>query len=299
MDKNNTKAPIGHFAMFLATLFFGLNIPAIKVLMPNWISAIDATFFRLGGATILFWIVSAFIKNDKIDKKDYLIIFLGGMIGLFSFIYFLNLGIYYSSPVDISIILTMPPILVIIFSAIIYKTKITKIKALGIIISLVGAFMIILIGHHTGAVRSLKGNIYGIISAACYASYILIIKGPSEKYKAVSLLRWVFLSSLIIALPFGIYHSIHSNLILEPQWKPILILLFVILFPTFISYLLIPIAIKKIGHEIVAMYQYLIPVVATAAAIALKLDKLHWIQPISAIIILIGVYITSRAINKK
>ena len=285
---------IGHIAMFMATLFFGLNIPAIKELMPKWVNAIDATYIRLAGAAIVFWIVSIFVKSEKIEKKDYLIIFLGGMVGLFSFIYFLNLGVCYSSPVDISIILTTPPVLVIIFSSIIYKTKINKLKALGIIISLAGAFMIILIGHHSGAVRSLKGNIYGGISACCYAAYLLLMKGPSQNYKAVSLLKWVFLASIILVVPLGTKSLIHSELVTNPQTIPMLIVAFVILFPTFISYLLIPIAIRSIGHEIVSMYQYLVPVFATSAAIILKMDTLQWFQPVAALIIIIGVFITSK-----
>ncbi len=78
---------IGHIATFMATLFFGLNIPAIKELMPKWVNAMDVTYLRLAGAAIVFWIVSIFIRSEKIEKKDYLIIFLGGMVGLFSFMY--------------------------------------------------------------------------------------------------------------------------------------------------------------------------------------------------------------------
>lgn len=295
---NNTKLLSGHLAMFFSTLFFGLNIPVLKFLMPEWLSGVDATFFRVVGATILFWIVSLFVKNDKIEKGDRLLILFSGMFGLFFFLYLFNLGVEYSSPIDISIIMTTPPVLVVIFSSILFKTKISKLKILGVIVSLSGALMLILMGHGEGGTRSLKGNIFGVLSAISYACYLISIKKTSAKYKPITLLRWTFLSCSIMTIPFTLMQVEVAPIWHNAPTEPILLLASVILFPTFISYLLIPIAVKRIGHELVSMYQYLIPVVATAAAVIMKLDKLHWDQPIAAVIIVLGVYITSIA-NKR
>lgn len=295
---NNTKLLSGHLAMFFSTLFFGLNIPVLKFLMPEWLSGVDATFFRVVGATILFWIVSLFEKNDKIEKGDRLLILFSGMFGLFFFLYLFNLGVEYSSPIDISIIMTTPPVLVVIFSSILFKTKISKLKILGVIVSLAGALMLILMGHGEGGTRSLKGNIFGVLSAISYACYLISIKKTSAKYKPITLLRWTFLSCSIMTIPFTLMQVEVAPIWHNAPTEPILLLASVILFPTFISYLLIPIAVKRIGHELVSMYQYLIPVVATAAAVIMKLDKLHWDQPIAAVIIVLGVYITSIA-NKR
>ena len=295
---NNTKLLSGHLAMFFSTLFFGLNIPVLKFLMPEWLSGVDATFFRVVGATILFWIVSLFVKNDKIEKGDRLLILFSGMFGLFFFLYLFNLGVEYSSPIDISIIMATPPVLVVIFSSILFKTKISKLKILGVIVSLAGALMLILMGHGEGSTRSLKGNIFGVLSAISYACYLISIKKTSAKYKPITLLRWTFLSCSIMTIPFTLMQVEVAPIWHNAPTEPILLLASVILFPTFISYLLIPIAVKRIGHELVSMYQYLIPVVATAAAVIMKLDKLHWDQPIAAVIIVLGVYITSIA-NKR
>lgn len=295
---NNTTLLSGHLAMFFSTLFFGLNIPVLKFLMPEWLSGVDATFFRVVGATILFWIVSLFVKNDKIEKGDRLLILFSGMFGLFFFLYLFNLGVEYSSPIDISIIMTTPPVLVVIFSSILFKTKISKLKILGVTISLAGALMLILMGHGEGGTRSLKGNIFGVLSAISYACYLISIKKTSAKYKPITLLRWTFLSCSIMTIPFTLMQVEVAPIWHNAPTEPILLLASVIVFPTLISYLLIPIAVKRIGHELVSMYQYLIPVVATAAAVIMKLDKLHWDQPIAAVIIVLGVYITSIA-NKR
>ena len=296
MDTMKTnKTLTGHLCILLATIFFGLNIPALKEVMPQWFTGIDATLFRIGGAACLFWITSIFIKNDKIDRKDWLSILLSGMVGLFFFIFFFNLGLQYSSPVDISIIMTTPPIIVVLASTIIFKQKLSKLKLFGVLLSLCGALMIILIEHHTGEGRTLKGNLFAILSALSYAFYLISMNKLSNKYHPVSLLRWVFLAGTIVAIPFCLKGVIHAPIFQHPELMPMLILAFTILFPTFIAYLLMQIAIKDIGHEMVSMYQYLIPVIASTVAIALGLDKLYWDQPVAVVIIIAGVYFASKA----
>ena len=190
MSKGKSQM-IGHLCMFMATLFFGLNIPALKILIPKWISFTDATLLRIFGATILFWLTSIFIKNDKIEKKDWLLLAGSGIFGLFCFLFFFSLAIDLTSPIDLSIIMTTPPILVVIISSILYKTRISKKKILGVFIALIGALIIILSQHKGMAVeRSLKGNMFALLSGLCYAIYIITLKSPSEKYKSITLLRW-------------------------------------------------------------------------------------------------------------
>ena len=255
--RNNNKSHnsiIGHFAMFMATLFFGLNIPALKVLIPEWLNFTDAALMRIFGATVLFWISSIFIKNDKIDRKDWWLLILGGMIGLFFFLYLFSLSIYLTSPIDLSIIMTLPPIMVVIISALVYKTKLTKLKIFGVLLSLAGALLIILLEHHgEGAQRSMKGNIFGILSAFCYAIYLIIIKKPSEKYKPITLMRWLFLFSALTAIPFS-FHLPHAKVFHDIQLEPVCMLLFIMIFPSYISYLLIPGSIRRIGQELVIFF---------------------------------------------
>ena len=225
----------GHLLMLISVLFFGLNIPVIKELTTKWIDGYDATFFRIVGATFLFWIVSFFMKHKTIDKSDRLIILLSGMVGLFLFIMLFNLSLQYGSPVDVSIIMTTPPVMVVIISSILYKSKISLLKAFGLMFSIGGAIMLILIGgHHQGSDRSMTGNILAILSALCYAFYIISLKNVSTKYHPVTLLRWVFLAACVGAIPCGLFHLEHAPIMHNADTTAILMLIFIIVFPTFL-----------------------------------------------------------------
>ena len=285
--------------MVISTIFFSLNFIVLKYLMPRWMTGFDATFFRIVGGMILFWISSMFIKRVAIDKADRKMVFLGGLFGLFPFVFFFNMALQYSSIIDVSIIMTTPPVLVVLISMVIDKTKVSLMNALGLFLCIAGAvFLILVSSSHKGPGRDMLGNLFAVISSFGYAFYIISIRKISGKYSSINLLRWVFMAASIGASPLGIIFLGRAPLMHHPEASAVLLLLYVIIFPSFISFLLMPPAIKLIGQQLVSMYQDLIPVLATILAIILKMDKLYWDQPVAIVVILIGVYISSVAVKK-
>lgn len=304
----------GNIAISVATVFFGLNVPVLKELMPEWISFLDATTYRIVGAAILFWIASLFTKKEKIEHGDYLLILFSGILGLYAFMYTFNLSLEMGSPVDISIIMTIPPILVILFSAILFKTLITKNKIIGIGLSIAGTLLIIFSqgGGDEGTRANMMGNVWCAVSGTIFAAYLISIQKLSLKYSPVTLLKWLFTSASIAAIPIGAHTAFKSHIFTAvttaatttagsnvSHTMPILMLLFVIIFPTFLAYMLTPYAIRRIGTELVAMYQYLIPMVASVVSIIMGQAHIRWDQPVAMVIILFGVYLTSKQATPK
>jgi drug/metabolite transporter (DMT)-like permease len=294
LEHDNASQMIkGNALIFISTLFFGLNIPALKILIPEWMSAVDVTVARFMGAAILMWITSLFVKNEPIAKNDRWRIFLCGGVALFAFIYLFSLSLKFASPIDVSIILTTPPIIVTALSVIIYKERVSKLEILGIAISFAGAIAVILSqGSSAKGSDNLLGDLIAFAACICYAIYLLGITGPTKRYSPVNLTRWVLLSASIVAIPFA-FSFPESKLVTDPQFEPIALIAFVVVFPTYVAYLTVAPAIKLIGSELVSMYQYLVPVIATIACVIMKLDTLHWTQPVAIVIILAGVWITN------
>ncbi|MDE5940476.1 MAG: hypothetical protein K2H14_00015, partial [Muribaculaceae bacterium] len=62
----------GNLMIFVATLFFGINIPVVKMLIPRWMPAMDVPVFRLMGGCVLMWAASLFVRTTPIRKGDWL-----------------------------------------------------------------------------------------------------------------------------------------------------------------------------------------------------------------------------------
>lgn len=56
-----------------------------------------------------------------------------------------------------------------------------------------------------------------------------------------------------------------------------------------------PPAIRMIGSELLAFYQYMVPVVTGIVSVLFKIDTFHWYQPVSLVIIVGGVMLANYA----
>ncbi len=290
----------GNVCILTATIFWGVNVTLTKALIPTWMTADSIAAVRLAGGCLLMWLVSLFMNNERIDQGDWKRIVPAGFIGLFLFIYLFVTSLRYANPIDISIIMTLPPVFVILMQVIFDKSRPSWLEYAGIIISMTGAALVILSGSSDANHGSdnLLGDTLAIISTICYAFYLYVMEGPSKKYHPITLLRWVFLFAAIPGLFLFIGFDKLPLLHGAPA-VPWLEIGFILLCPTFLAYFLVQPAQRMIGSEMVSLYQYLIPVFAAISAVLMKLDHLKWIQVAAMVIVVLGMIATNRGKHKR
>lgn len=299
MDNQNPKKSfssflIGNACILLATIFWGINVSATKYLIPDWMTAHGIIVVRLVGGCLLMWLVSLFTSHKAIARQDWIKLILGGTIGLFLFIFLFVTSLKFGNPIDISIIMTLPPVFVILIGVLFLHQRPSWIEYLGVVVSFVGAAIVILEGGHgQHGSNNLLGDILAIASTLCYAFYLVILEKPSATYKPINMLRWVFLFAAIPALFLipgmekeAIFHTFKA--------EPWILIIFIWVCVTFLAYFLVEPAEKRIGSELVSLYQYLLPVFATISALFMLPDAhLKWMQVIAMAIIIVGMVLTN------
>lgn len=283
----------GNACILVATIFWGVNVSFTKALIPQWMTSESISAVRLVGGCLLFWLASLFVRNARIDRADWKLILLGGVIGLFGFIYLFVMSLRYGNPIDISIIMTLPPMFVLLMGVLFRHARPSWIELAGVAVSFVGAVIVILDGNSGKAGSdNLLGDVLAVASCICYAFYLVILEQPTRKYPPVTLLRWVFLFSAIpgafLAIGFDKLPILYASVA-----APWLEIGFILLCPTFIAYFLVQPAIRSIGSELVSLYQYLLPVFATVSAVLMGLDTLRWAQVAAMAVIIAGMVLTN------
>lgn len=283
----------GNACILVATIFWGVNVSFTKALIPQWMTSESISAVRLVGGCLLFWLASLFVRNARIDRADWKLILLGGVIGLFGFIYLFVMSLRYGNPIDISIIMTLPPMFVLLMGVLFRHARPSWIELAGVAVSFVGAVIVILDGNSGKAGSdNLLGDVLAVASCICYAFYLVILEQPTRKYPPVTLLRWVFLFAAIpgafLAIGFDKLPILHASVA-----APWLEIGFILLCPTFIAYFLVQPAIRSIGSELVSLYQYLLPVFATVSAVLMGLDTLRWAQVAAMAVIIAGMVLTN------
>ncbi len=288
----------GHLAMLASTIVFALNVPITKSLIPVWISPLGVTSIRLTFASAMFWVASLFFERETVERKDYKTLFWGGFFGMgFNQVMFI-LGLAITSPIDATIIATLSPMLVMLISAAILKEPITWKKALGVLIGASGALLIILAEatakdvHHTS---SWVGNLLIFVSTTSYSCYLVVTRPISQKYKPVTLLKWMFLFAMLMVLPFTYSELFSAKLWSVHTASVSLRIVYMLVMGTFIAYFLIPVALKRIRPTTVGSYNYLQPIIASMAAIVVGQDVLTWEKPVAALLVFLGVYLVTTS----
>lgn len=289
------KRAVGHLETFVSVLFFALNIPAVKFLFNGWLTPQQILLYRILFAVAAFWFISLWIKTGIVSAQDKLLLLGAGVLGLFGMQYLYMEGLDLTSPIDASIILTIPPVLVLLYSVLFNKEKVTLLNIAGILLALSGALLVILTQAHKEVAASLKGNIFILCSSVCWAAYLLFTKKVSQKYDGVTVMKWTFLAAALPAIFFCVPSVFHQGLALHRfTIEPATVLTFVLVFPTIISFLLIPLSMKHISATTVSMYSYLIPIIASVVAIFAGQATLRWDQPVALVLLIGGMFLTTR-----
>lgn len=67
MDKAKTQ---GHMAVIVANTIFGLSVPVTSDLLSHYFTPAGNLFYRSMGAALLFWLIAAFMPQEKVERKD-------------------------------------------------------------------------------------------------------------------------------------------------------------------------------------------------------------------------------------
>ena len=285
----------GHIALFVANIFFGLNNPITRSLMPEPIHPYVITFFRIGGGIILFWLASLFFKKDKVTSKDLLLLFVAAFFSISVNMIAFFKGLSMTSPIDASIVVTLLPIASMILAAFINKEPITLLKSIGVIVGASGALLLVFTSHGSQiGSGSLMGNLIVFAAVISFALYLTLFKNLISKYKPVTVMKWMFLFAGIQSYPF--FHSeVAATDFSTFDTEIILKLLYIVVIATFVSYQLLAIGQKVLRPTTLSMYNYLQPIVASIVAVALMMDTFGYEKIISAVLVFAGVYIVTQS----
>lgn len=286
--KTTTK---GHIALSIAGILFGINYWVAKKLMPE-LSPMQVVAFRLVFSTALIWITSFFFKEEnKIQKKDFIVLFFAGILGLTLNQTLFFAGLNLSSPVEVSILHTLSPVFVALMAFFLLKEKLSARVVFGIITGLIGTIIIVTDGKNLSfSDTNLKGNLLIIANILSYSIYLIITKPLMSKYNSVQVLKYVFLFGLLAYLPIlpFTFNSFDYTSISISTWYN---LAYVIIGTTFLTYLLTIYGLKQLPANIVGYYIYLQPFLATTIGYVYGLEYLSIPKLIATGFLFFGVWL--------
>ena len=295
---NSNRVAIGHLACAAAYIIFGINVVVCRdIATDGGIAPIVLFTMRALVAGILFWLASLFMPHEHVPPRDLLRLSGAGVLGLFlPQLTFLH-AIAHTTPVDLSVMSTTTPIFTMFVAAIFLKEPITWKKSLGVALSFGGILWLILQSTFASAGPSQTEPV-GILF--CFANYIVFAlylgtcRPLIARYSVVTSMKWMFLASFLLSLPFSLPHVPQTDFAAVPTqvWWEIGYMIF---FSTFLAYYLIPVGQQRIRPTLVSMYGYLQPIIAIAVAIWTGMDRLTVTKIVAALLVFTGVWVVNQS----
>ena len=197
----------------LTVFIWGTMATVGKILVSN-IPSLEA--LCIGSAFAFLFLLIVNIKNGTIKElgkyrvKDYAIMAGLGFIGLFLYSGLYYYGLTQLSSQEACIVNYLWPMMLVLFSTIILKEKLTVVKAVAMISSFIGVVILSMGSGSSGNGNVMLGIGSCVIAAACYGLFSVLNKKANYNQNIAMMVMW-----LVVAVCSAVF-----GLAIE-DWKPV------------------------------------------------------------------------------
>lgn len=284
--------------MLLATIFWGAMAPIAKGLLEEGVlNGFALSALRIGGGAILFFMASLLPKSAtgdvSVERKDLFTLFLASLIMISANQGLFIIGIGYTTPIDTSVMCTLTPVFTLVLAAIFIGQPLTPLKIFGVLLGLGGALVIAFSDYQKEiASNPLLGDTLCILAQICAAVYYVFFLKIINKYPPFTIMKWMFMFSALTYVPCMVPY------LADISWgefssSSVLSLIYIIIFPTFVAYLIIPFSQRLLKPTVISMYAYLQPVVSALLSTIMGLAIFGWTRILGTLMIFTGVFLVS------
>ena len=274
--------------------------PLGKDAMTHGFTGIDMVTFRVTGGAVLFWLTSLFTPKEHVPKKDLLMLIGAAVFGLVTNQCCYTIGLSITSPVNASIVTTSMPIFAMILAFLILKEPITAKKAGGVAIGCAGAVILIVTSAAAAnsKVGDIRGDLFCLGAQFSFALYLALFSPLVRRYSVITVNKWMCTYATIMILPFTFGHvsSIDYASIPTSTW---LETGFVVIFGTYVSYILMMIGQHTLRPTVVSIYNYVQPIVSVTVSVLTGIGVFKPAQGAAVILVCLGVWLVTKSKSRR
>lgn len=297
---DNKKPLMAHASMLTAEAIWGLMAPLGKDAMTHGIDGISLVSFRVAGVALLFWAASLFAKREHVPVRDILLFAGAAVLGIVCNQCLYTVGLSFTSPINASIVTTSMPIFAMVLSFFILREPITLRKAGGVAIGCSGAVILILtsMAATSDKVGDVRGDLMCMGAQLSFALYLSLYNRLIKRYHVVTVNKWMFAWAAVMVIPFTSSHLAALPWAAVPL-KTWLETGYVVVFGTFVSYLLSIVSQRVLRPTVISVYNYVQPIVSVTVSVLTGLGVFTWMQGVAIILVFSGVWLVVKSKSRR
>jgi len=237
----------------------------------------------------------------KVFKKEYLWLVFFGIFGIAGFNTFLYYGLQTTTATNALLINSSIPIMIIVLSSILLKTRITKIQSLGIGLSTLGVIFLILKGSFENilTLEFTNGDLWILLAGVDWALYSVLLRFKPKELNAFDFLSVTAFIGMIV-LTSGFYALGYSfELSFLDKQSVLYSFIYMVVFPSILSFYFWNIATVEVGASKAGQFTHLMPIFGAILAFIFLGERLQSYHFLGITFIALGIYLSLFLKTKK
>lgn len=209
---------------------------------------------------------------------------------------FAYVGLHYTTATNGVILNSSIPVLIILTGWILYRDTITRVQALGVVVSLAGVLSV-LTGGDLRLLATLtlnKGDVIVIVGMVFWAVYTVLLRLKPAELPGLALLACCGVVGVVLLAPLAAAEFLFwgGSVALTPA--SFAAMLYVGIVPSFLGYVFWNRAVAEVGSNVAGIFIHLMPAFGSLLAWMFLGERIRAFHVVGIALILAGVWLTAR-----
>ena len=288
--------------LIASSFFWSGNFFSGKLAFLSDLTPFKLSFFRwiLALLILLPFTYAQIIKDLEYYKKNILLMTVISILGVTIFNSFTYISLQTTLVINSTLMASVAPVMMIGFSWLIFRTKTTTLQFTGIILSLLGAFAIILKGNLNNLYNLYftAGDLWMLGAVVSWCLYSVLLKKIDSKTSQLANLEVMIIIGVIFIIPFYIIESYNTSYLPSTELD-LAIIGYVAVFASIVAFFSWNKGVSIIGPNRASLFLHLIPVFSAIWAVSFLNEKFAFFHVIGVLFILSGIILSNIKLSNE
>ncbi len=227
-------------------------------------------------------------------RRNLATLVLMGVLGFTAFNALFYIAAHTTSGLNMGIIQGAIPVFVLIGAFIIYRTTVSPLQIMGVVLTIIGVSMVASAGNlqRLTSLTLNQGDYLMILACLLAAGYTLALRRFTS-VSPLSVLSVIALSAFMTSLPLSVVEFLLGNL----QWptaKGWIIVALITFFPSFLAQIFFIQGVAAIGPGRAGIFVNLVPIFASVLAVSILNEPFKAYHGIALVLVLGGIWLSEQ-----
>lgn len=232
------------------------------------------------------------VRADKeVLRAHWRLVLILGTTGIALFHTLVYAAVTYTSAINTLLLAAISPVLIVIFSWLLFRDRINRLQAFGIMVSLTGAVVLISKGDLSAVLRVGLGwgEMLAVSALVVWSFYSSLLKRRPAAVDPFALLTASVVAGVLVMAPFYAFGSSKIALTLPVVSG----LAYIVLFASVLGFVFWSRGVAVIGPNRAGVFLHLMPVFGSAMSVTFLGETIAAYHLIGAALVLLGIVVAS------